>query len=195
MSILNFLERHGVEVSVFRNNECIAKVTGLYNREKATSKKYIGFEPGTDIKIGDCIINDVGDKSYVIDVQTDYFGGEAYQLKAYYQTEAEHQIQDVSQSVIFNINNANGSVIGNNNVLNIDYNANLRELRKTISGSNPEDKEELDKIVSLLELIVEDNVPIKKGILSKFTDLLAKHSWLSTQVAAVLLNWLTSQPK
>ena len=189
----SFFALGGVEYQVFRNNSVIAKETGIPNHEKATSNKYIGFRPLTDIKPGDCLINPVNEKLYVVDIQTDIHRGQPFQLKAYYQTEVEYSAPTTPQSTIFNINNANNSVIGNNNVLNINYTDCLQKLKKSIENSNEADKEELSKIVSLLELIVEDNIPVKKGLLSKFSDIIAKHSWLASQITTLLLSWLTSQ--
>ena len=193
MNIDSFLKKQGVQFRVVRNNVAIAEVIGLYNHEQATSKKYIEFKPDTDIQPNDCLINPAKEKSYVTDVQTSFFAGNPFSLKAFYESETEHNAGSANQSVIFNINNATGSVIGNHNILNVSYSNQLQELKKAVESADEPDKKELSEIVSLLELIVENRLPVKKGLLSNFSDIIAKHSWLASQLTALLISWLTSQ--
>ena len=53
----SFLETQGLDMQIERCGEIVATVPGLPNREKATNRLYIGFRPGTDIKIDDVVIN------------------------------------------------------------------------------------------------------------------------------------------
>ncbi len=190
----NLLSNHGVLYKVIRDNKEIAQEMGLPNHEKETAKKYIGFRPLTDIVPGDCLVSIVNEKVYVSDVQTAYYSGKPFQLKVYYQTEAEHNAAQPTGGTIFNIGTASGSVIGSNNVMNINYTDGLQGLKDAANTAASEaDKAELQKLVSLLELVVQDAVPVKKGLLSKFSDTIAKHSWLASQVTGILFNWLTTK--
>ena len=60
----SFLEMQGLNMQIERNGEIVATVPGLPNREKATNRRYIGFRPGTDIKIDDVVINPAKERLY-----------------------------------------------------------------------------------------------------------------------------------
>ncbi len=193
MNLDDFLSHQGIQYKIIRNNTIIAnEIKGLPNHETNTNKKYIGFKPTVDIQYGDCLIGPTGQRIYVVDTDVAYFGGEPFQLKAYYQTESEHLNPASNQNVIYNISNVSSSVIGTGNVATISYTENLQNLKKTIEDVGSPDKEELQQIISLLELVVEDKIPAKKGLLSKFRDILAKHSWLIPQLTKIMLDWMTS---
>lgn len=193
MSTNNFINRMGILYTVKRDTQPDRTEKGLINHEKSTGLAYIGFLPETDIKRDDVLINPSGDVFYVIETLTDSVLGKPYQLKAYYQTAREHElIQQNSQSV-FNIQNAYGSVIGNNNQATINYNSVLSDLKERVSQESSDDKEDMEKIISLLEMVVNNQVPPSKGLLSKFSKVLERHSWLSSSVASAILGWLMSQ--
>lgn len=188
-----FLQSHGLNYTVQRNSESDRLELGLPNHEKATGRAYIGFRPSTDIKVGDTLINPSGDTIFVVDVMTDFFCGKPEQLKAYYQTEAEKNAGLRSNAPIFNVQNAYNSVIGTDNHVTFNYDASIQELKRQVSESHSSDKAEMDKIVALLEMMVNNQVPPSKGLFSKFSAVMERHSWLSNSVAATVLGWLLSQ--
>lgn len=183
----------GINYSVQRQLEQDRTEKGLINREKSTGRAYIGFMPGTDIKTGDTLINPSGDVFYIIETLTDSFQGKPHQLKAYYQTERERQMSAQASKTVFNIQNAYGSVIGNENCATINYNTSIQTLKEHVKQSDSPDKESMEKIVSLLEMMVNNQVPPSKGLFSKFSDVMERHSWLSSSVAATILGWLMSK--
>lgn len=85
----SFLEMQGLNMQIERNGEIVATVPGLPNREKATNRLYIGFRPGTDIKIDDVVINPAKERLYITETQASYFQKEQEQIKAFYMTEVE----------------------------------------------------------------------------------------------------------
>ena len=72
----------------------------------------------------------------------------------------------------------------------LDIGKEIVEIRKQIDAANSPDKEELGKIVDLLEEIVRDKKPVEKGILSRFSDVMQRHEWITSPVMSVLLSWL-----
>lgn len=188
------LQQSGQPYDVERNSQIIFSLTGLSNHEKTTQKAYIGFPPGSTIQAGDWLINSVGERFYVKDTVTDYFMKNPNQLKAFYLTAAEFSMQETSSSaIVFNIGTATGSVIGTQSVVNMNYQNSIQQLHDQITKSDSPDKEQLEKIVSTLELIVNGDIPAQKGILSKFSRTMERNSWIAGAIASTLLSWLTAQ--
>lgn len=192
-TIRGFLQRSGVVFSIERKGKSPNPEKGLMNREQSTQRKYIGFLPGTDIEIGDWLINPSGDRFFVYDKETATFAGKPNQLKCYVQTEAEYQTQSQKSETVFNIGSATGSVIGTQTVVNFNYSNSIEHLKEQVSESNSPDKAELEKITALLEMIVNDQLPPQKGMFSKFADTLKRNAWFSTPMMSALFGWLTSQ--
>ncbi len=176
-----------------RNGVTIADLKGVENRTSDTHKNYVGFLPKTDIKPNDWLINQFNERFYVQDTKTTVFMKEPCELQAFILTEVEYKNKQNSSNVTYQINNAYGSVIGNQSNFTLNYSSSINELRDTINKSDSQDKEELNKIVNLLEMITNNEVPASKGILSKFTETIQKNSWITSHIAAIILKWLTSQ--
>lgn len=193
MHFESFLRTSGIPLVVKRNGQSLRTETGLMNHEQATGKAYVGFVPGTDVISGDTLTNSAGEILYVTDTRTDYFRQKPHQLKAYYQTESEHQAATQPAQTIFNVNNAYSSVIGAGNHIVINYDASITELKQQVENTDSPDKENLDKIVSLLEMVLNNQVPPSKGLFSKFRDVMERNSWFTSAVASTLLSWLMSQ--
>lgn len=190
--ISSVLLRHGVVYSVERNNELYFTEKGLMNREQSTGLRYIGFNPGVPVEIGDWLINPSGDRFYVYDKETQSPFGDPYQLKCFIRTEAEHSSKQSPSNVTFNIGTATGSIIGTQSDFTLNYNSSIQQLRDQIANSESPDKAELEQLISLLEMVVNGQVPPQKGLFSKFASVLERNGWLAPQVASSILNWLTT---
>ena len=192
-TIRGFLQRSGVMFSIERDGESLNPEKGLMNREQDTQKRYVGFLPGTNIEIGDWLINPSGDRFFVYDKETATFAGKPNQLKCYIQTETEHNAVQNHSSTIFNIGSATGSVIGTQSVVNFNYSNAIHQLKDQVTATNSPDKSELEAILTLLEMVMNDQVPPQKGMFSKFADVLKRNSWFTNPMMSALLGWLTSQ--
>lgn len=189
----NFITQRGIIFKVERNGCIISEIQGLPNHEKSTSRAYIGFFPNSDILTGDWLINPANEKFYVTDTLTDFFMSEASQLKAYYQTSAEYNSVPTA-TTIFNIGTANSSVIGTQENVILNYNDSIQKAKEQIATSDSFDKEDLQKIVSLLEMITDNQVTPHAGLFSKFSAVMERNSWITGTIASAILNWLTTQP-
>lgn len=186
-----FLQIDSQKFSVERNGKIIACYDGLAN--SYNGKNYIGFRPGTDVQPGDWIINSSGERFYVNDRETDSVHGKPNELKIFYDTEAVYnKKKSATAPAVFNISNASGSIIGNYNTISVSYKDSLNSLKLKVENIESPDKEELRDIVNLLEMIVDNKVPATKGIFSKFSSLMEKHSWLSSSIAGTIFSWLTN---
>lgn len=185
------LKSNGQEFHVERDNEIIATYDGLANT--SNGEKYIGFRTTADIKLGDWLINSVGERFYVRDKNIDYIAGKPNKLKILYDTEAEYNNKQVSiPSTVYNIETANSSVFGNYNNISISYNQSLSSLKNIVQNSDSPDKEELQEIVNLLEMIINNKVPASKGIFSKFSDVMKRNSWITNPLMSAIFSWLTN---
>lgn len=194
MPFLTFLNMNGVEVSIERNGTALQTVKGLFNSTE-DHRKYCGFLPGTDIKPNDWIIKvETGERFYVLDTESRSFNGRLSCINAYYQTAVEYKNSNKnSQQSVFNIQNAYGSVIGSGNNATINYNNSIQDIKKSIAESKSPDKDELDQIVSLLEMVVNNQVPASKGLFSKFSEVMERNSWITGSIAGAVLSWLTAR--
>lgn len=110
--------------------------------------------------------------------------------KGVHYKEFESQPQN---SPTFHINNAYGSVIGTQQNVTLNYKSSLSQLKSDVNACNSEDKESLQKIVSLLEMILDNQVPPNKGIFSKFSAVMERNSWFTSAVSSTIMGWLMTQ--
>lgn len=186
-----FWNTKSIMYSVVRNENKINDCKGLPNNE--SGKRYIGFPADYDICAGDILISSNNEKFYVIDTLVDYWDGEPSQKKAFIHTEAEHIASHPQPTNIFNIGTANGSVIGTQANVTLNYNDCIQQAKEQIVSSNSSDKEELQQIISLLEMIVNNQIPPQKGLFSKFSAVMERNSWITGTISSTLLGWLMSQ--
>jgi len=182
-----FIDRM-IDFEVYRNNKFIFNTKGLKNIENTTNKRYIGFYPFAEIEIGDILINS-HIKYYIIDIDTLTWMGQVSEIKAYYQTTPPNSNQP--NSIIYNINKAENSIIGNQQSAIINNPSfNIDELKQLIEMYGNNDKQQLYELTSLLEdSLKKDN--FHKSKLSKFSDLIAKHSWLPSAIAQIIAGYLS----
>ncbi len=193
MPLETFLKLHGINFIVQRSSEPDRTELGLPNHDKETNRAYIGFRPGIDIKVGDKLINPANESVYVTETETDFFRGKPEQLMVYYQTELEHNAENKISNTVFNIQNAYGSVIGNSNQVTIYYDETIKKLKEQVATTESSDKAELEKIIALLEMVVNNQVPPTKGLFSKFRNVMERNSWITGSIANAILSWLLSK--
>lgn len=191
--LTTIIKRSGSMYSIERNNNFVDPVQGMINREQSSGRRYIGFLPGTDVQVDDWLTNPSGDRFYVIDKETTTFQGTPHELRCFIETEAEHRKKELTSGPVFNIGSATGSIIGTQLHASLNYSDSINQMKEQISSSNSPDKEDLQKILSLLEMLVNDQIPAQKGMLSKFSDVMERNSWITGAISSTLLGWLMSQ--
>ena len=188
---LDSFARNMIEFEIFRNSAIISTVKGLKNIETASSKKYIGFYPNVDIQVGDILSTPNSNiKYYIVDIDTATYMGEIYQIKAYYKN--SQPVNNYESSTIFNINNPQNSIIGTQQsaILN-NSNFNIDDLKQLIELYGSNDKQQLHELSSLLKECLEKD-DFHKSKLSKFSDLIAKHSWLPLAISQIIAGYIQS---
>lgn len=96
-------------------------------------------------------------------------------------------------SQVFNIQSATNSAIGNNGTTTINNGYSFDEIRTLISSKSIEDQDELNKLVNTVEIMTENTEIVNKGFLSKFSDVLAKHSDIAIALGQGIMTWLTTR--
>lgn len=187
-----FLDQSGHMFQVERNGEIVATLKGLDNHDSVTKQRYIGFLPGSDVKAGDWLINDQQERYVVTDTQTSYFQSRPSNLKCYCQTQAEYVKQKAQNSVVFNIGTATGSIIGTQGQATLSYAATIEQMHQKAEAEGGSDKAELEQIIALLEMVVNNQVPATKGLFSRFSAVMERHSWITNSVASAVIAWLTN---
>lgn len=178
-----------IDFDVYRNSKLICTAPGLKNTENGTNRKMIEFFPQIKIQIGDVLVNS-GIHYYIVDIDTQTWQGQISAIKAYYQTTppVEHQ----QNSTVFNIGSASNSIIGNQQSAIINNSSfNIDDLKEMIELYGANDKQQLYELTSLLQQSLQKD-DFHKGKLSKFSNLIAKHSWLPLAIAQVISAFLQS---
>lgn len=192
MNLKDFFPLGGQEFKILRNESHISTETGVSNHEKNTRKTYIGFLPETDVIVGDWLENSVSERFLVVDIKTSFLKGKPFEKQAFYITETEsRQSKTIEPHTVFNIQSVTGSIVGNNNIATLNYQTTIQDLKDKAQVEAPND-EDLKKVINLLEMLVNEEVPAKQGLFSKFSHVFEKHSWLTGAVASAILNWLTT---
>lgn len=108
--------------------------------------------------------------------------------------ELESVSTTTAQTNIFNAP-VTGSAIGNAGVVTINNGISIDEALSFIRAQDisTEDKTEAEKMVTYIETLTENEAPLKKGFLAKFSDILAKHRWLPEVAMKLLFKYLTEQ--
>lgn len=194
VNIKQLIRQQGIEFQIERNGQMLSRVYGLPNHESSTAKAYIGMPKDTDVSIGDWLINPENERFYVEDKVTDFAFGDVVQLKIFYQTESQYKQKSAHPNhLTFNIGTANNSVIGTQATVTMNINSSIQDAKNQITASNSNDKEELQRLISVLEMVVNNQVPAQKGLLSKFSAVMERNSWITGTISSILLNWLLSQ--
>ena len=178
-----------VNFEVMRDNVVISTVKGFFD-----SNNIIQIIDNFKIKSKDWLIND-GDKYFITSVTPLPHGNGKFDYQLKYQEEYEYSQNISKQSQnSFSIGTVQGNaIIGNQSNATINVGASISDLKNLINSKPTEDHELLNKLVQRLEIIKEDNTPVSKGTLAKFSDLLAKHSDITNIVGNIITAWLTSR--
>ena len=100
--------------------------------------------------------------------------------------ELESVSTTTAQTNIFNAP-VTGSAIGNAGAVTINNGISIDE------DISAEDKTKAEKMVTYIETLTENEVPLKKGFLAKFSDILTKLHWLPELAMKLLFKYLTEQ--
>lgn len=100
-----------------------------------------------------------------------------------------------SQSTIVNNFNApiTNSAVANSGPVSISNGITVQEIKDFIQQQSlsHEEKTKLNEVVTYVETLIENDTPLKKNFLAKFSDILAKHSNIAEMIMKLLVHYLT----
>ena len=192
MAFSGFLNRHGIMFDIERNGKVINNVRGLPNSDDG--KEYVGFMPGTDVQVGDWLINPSGDRFYVEKRKTEYILSNPSYVAAYTVLESDYKKESSQQQqqTIINVGEAHHSILGSQQNATINV-CSAEDLAKLIDQHDSCDKELLKEMLSMLNDAISNKEPVKKGFLSKFAGVLQRNEWITAPVATFFLEYFLSQ--
>jgi hypothetical protein len=95
----------------------------------------------------------------------------------------------------FNIGSVYGSNIATQGNATITNTFNFSALDQEIEERGGSDKEELRKMIYEIKELFEDSEKVKKGSLSKFSEIMQKHSWITGGISKMGLDFLIGNLK
>lgn len=188
------LELHGDDFSIERNGSTISTAKGFF-----CGKDYpntIQLSSNANVEESDWLIHNSSNRRYFVkNVQPLTSRNQTLGWMAEYLSESKYQqLASEKKQSTFSIGAIYGSaIVGNYNNATINNGYNLQEIRSLISSKPKEDQIELNKLIDRIEIITDDNQPVSKGTLAKFSDLLAKHSDVAIAIGSSIMGWLTSR--
>ena len=183
---LNAFRGSMLDCEIIRNGITISTHKGLIFDTK--DHNVIKFEPNSniDIQIGDDIYCPLKDKHYIIiNKEISTFRGQVYSINAYFENNFTKPISNTT----FNTYNPTNSIIGNQQIATINITESFKNLNDMIAKYGNEDKPYLNELVDILKSELNNN-QINKSKLSKFSELIAKHSWLPLCISQIIAAWL-----
>lgn len=192
MKLNEFMNEFGEKFSIFRNNVFVAKVDGMRNSDKG--RRFIDFYPDTDILPEDWVTSESSGEEFYIEDTLSSMGlnrDSVFAKKAYYLTKVEYKnLNKSSPQITFNINDAQNSIIGTQHNATMTNNLSDSKIIDLINEKCGEDREQMLELLSTINAVVQNNIPVQKGTFSRFSDMAAKHSWLLGPMSQKLINHL-----
>ena len=170
--------------SVERNGSIIGNVHGFFCGKDYPST--IQFVENTDIKNGDWIIDSITNQRYYAkDVRPIIINGTPCDWMIKYQTEHDFNAKtNLSRQTTINIHTVSGnSIIGSQENVVMNIGSSLKDIEQLISSLPISEQPEAQELLNTLKSTSESTHPISvEGALSKFSNLLKKHTDLLTAV-------------
>ena len=169
------------------------RVEGVRQHEKVTRRSYIELRPTEIIQVDDVLVSDLtGEKFSVTEVGRDVTMGQFYALKAFYKTQFETDQEKkvtASNSPVFNIGTAHGSIIGNQQTATIHNKFDFAALDAQIDKQGGTDAAELKAMIGEIRDTLTKNEHVPGGVLSRFSAVMERHAWIAEPVSHILLLW------
>lgn len=148
----------------------------------------------SDISEGDIIIHNQSQrKYYVIDIKP---LRSSNGVLAKYETDYQRETAKNKSNNVFNIGYISGNaIIGSqtNATISLDQSIHsITELIKSDRTISNEEKEIFHQMIQLLDVNLKNEIPVQKGLLSKFSDLLHKHQNVAVAVMQMLFQFATT---
>ncbi|WP_299514933.1 hypothetical protein [uncultured Rummeliibacillus sp.] len=188
--MINFIDENCEDFVVIRNSVKSHEIRAFFANENK-----IQTMPNIDVQEDDWLLQkSSGKKFFIDDVRPIMEGSINYGYILKYLSENKYNREKQTNSPSISIGTINGgAIIGNQESATINNGYNIEEIRKLISKAPLEEQEELNKMLDVVQTFIENEVPLNKGVLSKFSDLLAKHKEIAIFLGNSILGFLTQK--
>lgn len=202
LTIKSFLDSHGEDYDLTRDDQYLGVVRGLKNREKGSNRNFIGFLPEVNVQVGDWLEGKVTKNVFIIqDITSDVIQGEVYQKKCFFFTKVEHEEREAlrrpAQSIVYNLNGANTRVNNHStdqsiNVVNTSNHELFDEIKKILS-EHVNDQDELHELRLLVNnMESSQNTSAFNQAYTKFITSAANHMTILSPVIPALTQMINS---
>ncbi|KYG95676.1 hypothetical protein ABEW24_23800 [Paenibacillus jamilae] len=191
MKLQDFMRPFGKaeKFKIIRNELTIGTLEGY--RNTSDGKRFIHFFPNADIQPEDWVFSESTNEKFYIDdviVSKDIDDNSNFSKDAYYLTESQHKKQsNSSSSVTFHISDVQNSIIGSQQNATLTNNFSDKQITDYIDKNCGPDKELMTEMLSMVNAVIENNVPVQKGTFSRFSETASKYGWLLGAVTTKLL--------
>lgn len=102
-------------------------------------------------------------------------------------------LKQVPQSQVFNIGTVNSSAFGNNGDVTLNVGASFDELKSFIKSQDiPQcDKDSLVELTTQVETMINNEIPFKKGFLSKFKNVIETYDGYIIEISKLVFGYFT----
>jgi hypothetical protein len=177
------MQLSGEEFKIIRGDDR-QTLKGVKQTQKVTNCRYVQFYPGTDVKVGDTLIRIISNDEWtVVEIDPHLIQGKVFCVNAYYETKKEQEKQQ-PQSVSYTFHNSSNIIAGSQAAATITVN--IGKIESEIETHGGADKDELLAMVREIKEIFEKQDTISKSSLSKFSETLEKHSWITGSLVKLL---------
>lgn len=121
----------------------------------------------------------------------------SYRISLTYEGLSYKETEALSSSKTTIVNNFNApitnSAVANSGPVSISNGITVQEIKDFIQQQSlsQEEKLKLNEVVTYVETLIENDTPLKKNFLAKFSDILAKHSNIAEMIMKLLVHYLT----
>lgn len=168
MTDIFHIEREGLQ---------IASAHGFFCGKEHPSS--IQLVENVDVRVGDWMIHKLtGNRYFVTEARPISMEGQIADWMVKYQSEYDWKKEKAAQNIAsINIGSVSGTaIIGSQHSASINVGYTADDITKLLANKPASDMPLLVELISLLKEMEAKDEPIKKGALSKFSDLLQKHS-------------------
>lgn len=102
-------------------------------------------------------------------------------------------LKPVPQSQVFNIGTVNNSAFGNNGDVTLNVGASFDDLKNFIKSQDipQNDKDSLLEMTTQVETMINNEIPFKKGFLSKFKDVITNYDGYIVAISQIAFDYFT----
>lgn len=169
------------------------ELISLYSTDETISAKYADSIAGISGHELSLIFQALSNKGLI---QMKPYTDGGHRVSLTYEGLSYKENESLSSNATTVINNFNApitnSAVANSGSVSVNNGLTMQELKEFIQQQSlsAEEREKIIEAVAYVETLIENDVPLKKNFLTKFSDTLAKHSNIAEMLLKLILKYL-----